>query len=261
RDGAAALRPATVLGGVMAVNNEVGSVQPLAAIARILDEAVAAGRVPVRPVLFSDGVQAFGRVLFRPRELGLDAAAVSAHKVHGPKGVGALYLRRGTAFAPLLVGGGQEGGRRAGTENVPGIAGFGAAVRRLMQEEDWPQRLARLRRQLIEGIEARVPPVRLNGPRDEGAAPHIVNLRFPGLRGEVLVHALEAKGYLVSTGSACSSRQAKASHVLRALGLGEEEAGASIRVSFGAFSDPAGVEGLVEALAMAWEELRTFVRR
>ncbi|MDI7248567.1 MAG: cysteine desulfurase family protein [Bacillota bacterium] len=221
-----ALRPTTVLVSVHYVNNEVGAIQPITAIRGIL------GTGKRRPWLHVDAVQALGKLPVRVSDLGADLLSLSAHKIHGPKGVGALYARRGIRLRPLLAGGEQEFGLRAGTENVPGIVGFGLAAH--LAEEARPLAAEHMRQLKVEmgaRLLTEVPGCRINGPPPEQGAPHILNVRLPAIRGETMVHYLEERGVYVSTTSACASRRHPVSHVLVALGLGEEEAASSLRIS------------------------------
>lgn len=264
-DLAGALTGETILVSTMYVNNEVGAVQPLEAVARVL----AGLERSRRPVWHVDAVQAFGKLPVFPRRLGIDLLTVSAHKIHGPKGCGALYVRKGLVLKPLMGGGGQEGGLRAGTENVPGIAGFGAAVRLAMAEQPRAaERLAELRRRFLAALAEVVPDAVVNGPAAPaggpaggGAAPHIVNVSLPGLRGEVLVHALEERGVFVSTGAACSSRRNEPSHVLRAMGLGRDMVESALRFSFSPLNTADEAAAAAKALAAVVSDLRGFVRR
>ncbi len=268
-DLARALTPDTVLVSIMHVNNEVGTVQPLAEMARVLGRG--GGRhgdgagAPRPPLWHVDAVQSFGKLPLDAARLGADLITVSAHKIHGPKGCGALYVRRGVLVRALLVGGGQEGGRRAGTENVPGIAGFGVAARLAATErEAAAERLARLRDRLVAGVLGAVPEARINGPLAASgvpAAPHIASVAFPGLRGEVLLHALAERGVYVSTGAACSARRHEPSHVLRALGLDAAALDGTLRFSLSAFTTEAEVDAAVAAVSAAVGDLRGFVRR
>ncbi len=245
--------PQTSLVSVMLVNNEVGTVQPLGAVVRILDEVESrSGR---RPLLHVDAVQAFLKVPVRPRAQGFDLVSLSGHKVGGPKGIGALYVRKGVQLVPLLAGGDQERGIRPGTENVPGAAGFGAAVR--AQLDSWPRDAQRMQalRDLLRTLLSEIPGVTWNTP-DHDAAPHILNLTVSGVRGEVLVHRLEQEGVFVSTGSACHSRKARPSHVLLAMGRTEEEAMQSIRLSLAPWTTEAEVRTAAEILSRAVAELR-----
>lgn len=281
-DLARVLTPDTVLVSLMHVNNEVGSVQPLEELARVLGRgaggAPPAGGPPAFPLWHVDAVQSFGKLPLDASRLGVDLVSVSAHKIHGPKGCGALCVRRGVRLRPLLVGGGQEDGRRAGTENVPGIAGFGVAARLAAAErEAAAARLGRLRDRLVAGVLAAVPEARANGPLSGGAgavgpgdgagaaagvaAPHIASIAFPGLRGEVLLHALAERGVFAATGAACSARRHEPSHVLRALGLDAAAIEGTLRFSLSPFTTEAEVDAAVRAVGEAVHALRGFVRR
>jgi cysteine desulfurase len=234
------------------VNNEVGTVQPLAAI------GAAIRRLDPRPAFHVDAVQSFGKVPLRPREWGVDTCALSAHKIHGPKGVGALWVRRGIRLLPQLHGGDQQGGLRPGTENVPGIAGFGAAVRLLAADPEAPGRMAALR----ERLWAAISPVAVrNGPPPEAAAPHILNVHVPGLPAEVLLHALEERGVACSAGSACLSRRPEPSHVLLALGMPEAAVKSSIRLSLSRLTTAEEIDAAGAAIVEAVGALRRLVRR
>lgn len=220
------LRPTTVLVTVHYVNNEVGAIQPIDAIRGVL------GSGKRRPWLHVDAVQALGKLPVRVSGLGADLLSLSAHKIHGPKGAGALYARRGIRLRPLLAGGEQEFGLRAGTENVPGIVGLGLAAQ--LAEEARPlasEHMRQLKAEMGARLLTEVPGCRINGPPPEQGAPHILNVRLPGIRGETMVHYLEEHGVYVSTTSACASRRHAVSHVLVALGLSEEEAASSLRIS------------------------------
>lgn len=253
---AEALRPDTILVSVMAVNNELGTIQPLEEIGRVIRRHAGGGR----PVYFhSDAVQAWGKMPVRPRAWGVDLLSISAHKVHGPKGVGALYVRKGIRLAPLLGGGDQEGAVRPGTENVPGIAGLGAAARLLGSDlSEVTARLSALRDRLRERLAA-IPDVRINTPA-EGAAPHILNASFPGVRGETLLHRLEMDGIFTSTGSACHSHDPRPSHVLLAIGLAPDLCTSSLRLSLGRFTTTEEVDAAAAAVGRAVAELRPLVR-
>lgn len=252
----AALRPQTILVSVMAVNNELGTVQPIEAIARVIRARAAAGR----PIAFHvDAVQAWGKIPLRPAAWGVDLLTISAHKVHGPKGAGALYVRRGVRLIPLLGGGDQERGLRPGTENVPGIVGLGAAAQ--VWSEDFAEvapRLAALRDDLREALRG-IADVRFNTP-PEGAAPHILNASFPGVRGEMLLHRLEQDGIFTSTGSACHARDPRPSHVLLAIGLPREVAMSSLRFSLSRFTTAEEILTTSASVSTAVAELRTLVR-
>ena len=253
---AQALRADTILASVMAVNNELGTVQPLEAIGRVILGHAAGGR----PVYFHvDAVQAWGKIPLRPKAWGVDLMSISGHKVHGPKGAGALYVRKGVRLAPLLGGGDQEGGIRPGTENVPGIAGLGAAASLLGADlSDVAGRMTDLRDRLRRAIAA-IPEVRINTP-DRGAAPHILNASFPGVRGETLLHRLEMDGIYTSTGSACHSHDPKPSHVLLAIGLPPDLCTSSLRFSLNRFTTSDEIDAAAAVVARAVADLRTLVR-
>lgn len=251
----AAVRKDTVLVTLMLVNNEVGTIEPVAETARLLRE-----RYP-DVCIHTDAVQALGKVPCRVSDLGVDLLTVSGHKLQGPKGVGALFVRQGTRITTQITGGGQEAGLRSGTENVPGIAGMGRAVRDAMaaRGEHW-QHWRKMQKHLLELLVEEIPDCHINGQPLQGA-PHIVNVGFAGIRGEVLVHFLEEKGLFVSTGSACSSRKQILSHVLPAMGVPEPVAEGSIRLSFGPENTLAEVERAVVMIKEAVTELRRFQRR
>ncbi|MBE3591176.1 MAG: cysteine desulfurase [Firmicutes bacterium] len=251
------VRPDTVLVSIGAVNNEIGTVQPLAAVGQAL-----AALGEERPLLHTDAVQALGKVPLGDVIRHVDLASFSAHKIHGPKGTGALYVRRGVKLLPLAEGGGQERGLRPGTENVPGIAGFGAALRELeMLVQAWP-RMRALKEALWEGLRDGLDGVQVRrlGPPPAEAAPHILSVAFPGLRGEVVVHALEEHGVFASTGSACTSRDPRPSHVLKAVGLEDEVAQGAVRLSLSRFTTEEDVERAVAAFRAALPALWRFAR-
>ena len=231
----------TALVAVMWANNETGAINPVREIAGIAREAGA--------LFLSDGVAAAGKLPLDLREVQADFLSLSAHKFHGPKGIGALFVRKGADFYPLLPGS-QERRRRGGTENVPGIVGLGEASResREFLEEGAP-RLARLRDRLEEGLFSLGNGIRRNGPADEGLrAPHIANLRFSGIPGEKILLSLGREGIAVSMGSACSSGSMEPSHVLLAMGLSREEAMSSLRFSLGRDTRSGDIDRTVAAL-------------
>jgi cysteine desulfurase len=243
-----ALRPETVLVSVMHANNELGTVQPVAEIARITREA----SVP----LHVDGVQALGKIPVDVKALGVDLYSMSGHKLYAPKGVGALYIRKGTRMSAQTFGGHHERDRRPGTENVPGIAGFGAAAELAASYLDGAdESLARLRDRLETAVLDRIPETGVNGAR-ENRTPNTTNIYFDGIDGEALVIALDLRGFAVSTGSACSSGAVTPSHVLTAIGLSSERARASIRFSLGSSNTPEQMDALVEALEASVTHLR-----
>jgi len=252
---AAALRPETAVVSVMAVNNEIGTIQPLDDLARAVRGHRATGAATL---LHVDAVQAWGKIPLRPARIGIDLLSISGHKVHGPKGIGALYVRRGVRLAPLVRGGDQEQALRPGTENVPGIAGMGEAARLLASDGAAAAQMAVLVRRLRDRL-AQIPDVIINTPA-AGAAPHILNVAFPGIRGETLLHRLEMDGIYVSTGSACHSHQPTPSHVLLAIGRSPEEAVSSLRFSVGRFTTAGEIDAASAAVETAAAELRALAR-
>jgi cysteine desulfurase len=244
----AALRPETVLISVMHANNELGTVQPVAEIARIAREAA----VP----LHVDGVQAFGKIPVDLDALGADLYSISGHKLYAPKGVGALYVRKGTRLEPVVFGGHQERDRRPGTENVPGAVALGAAAELAGRELAVnTERLAALRDRFENAALGRISGAGINGAR-WSRTPNTSNLYFDGVDGEALVIALDLRGFAVSTGAACSSGALTPSHVLTAIGLDADRARSSMRFSLGRGNTAAEVDALVEALEASVAHLR-----
>ncbi|MCL2379002.1 MAG: aminotransferase class V-fold PLP-dependent enzyme [Defluviitaleaceae bacterium] len=243
----AAIRPDTVLASVILANNEVGTIQPMAAIGEITRKAGI--------VLHTDAVQAVGHIPIDVEALNIDILSLSAHKFSGPKGIGAQYIRTATPIAPLLIGGAQERGRRAGTENVAGIVGLAEALSVSMGEMAEQRRLSALRDRLINEILTRIPHTRLNGPRDN-RLPGNVNISFSFIEGESLLLHLDMLGCQASTGSACSSGALEPSHVLTAMGLSHELANGTIRFSLGRESTLDDIDGLMVILEKSVARLR-----
>ena len=248
----AALTDQTALVSVMHANNEIGTIQPVAELARIAKE---------RGALFhTDAVQSAGKIPVDVRALGVDLVSISAHKIYGPKGVGALWMRRGIRLLPILTGGKHERNRRAGTENVAGIAGFGVAAdlaRAKMAAEG--ARLDALRNRLENGILRAVPGTAING----GAMPRVpntTNVSFDRVEAESLLIALDLEGVAVSTGSACSSGTLEPSHVLKAMGFPAHRTQNSIRFSLGAASSDADIDRVIEVLPGVVDKLRSLTR-
>ncbi len=244
----AAIRPDTKLISVMHVNNELGVIQPIREIARIAGDA---------GVLFhSDGVQAAGKIAVDVKELGVDLYSISAHKIYGPKGMGALFVRKGTDVRPLLYGGPHERKMRAGTENVAGAAGFGRAAEGVIEGSAAEAvRQGALRDRLEQGILARMAGSHVNG----AGAPRVgntSNIRFDGIDSEPLLIALDLKGFAVSSGSACSSGATEPSHVLAAIGLTREQARSSVRFSLGRSNTQEQIDALIDAVVQVVSRLR-----
>ena len=246
-----ALRDDTVLVSIMMANNEVGTVQPLAELCAVAHE---------RGALFhTDAVQAVGKIPVDVEALGIDLLSLSGHKFHAPKGVGALYVTKGVELEPIIHGGKQEGGLRAGTENVAAIVGLGRAAELAQQRLREPDGMTRLRDQLETGIRALVPGAHLNG-HPQQRLPNTLNLTLPGLRGESLVVALDQQGISLSSGSACKSGSPEPTHVLMAMGLEEEAAHCALRLSLSHETTAEEIDATLAALARVLEEMETTVR-
>jgi cysteine desulfurase len=253
-DVAASLRPDTVLVTLMLANNEIGTIQPVAEIGALVRERRTAGQRHLW--LHTDAVQAAGRLRLNVEEIGCDLLTMSGHKLYAPKGVGALYVRRGVRLHGQNVGGHQERERRAGTENVPGIVAFGEAAR--LAREEFERRLLHdrvLRDRFEAAVSDKIPDVVMNGDREQRLG-HLSNISFRFIEGEGLLINLDLEGVAVSTGSACSSGTLEPSPVIRALGVNDELARGSIRFSFGKDNTEAEVDYAVEVLARAVERLR-----
>lgn len=238
----------TILITIMHGNNEIGTIQPIGEIGRIAHE---------KGIKFhTDAVQTFGKIEVDIEKLNVDLLSLSSHKVNGPKGVGALYVKKGTRVVPLIHGGGQEKGIRSGTENVSGIVGFGKACELAVEnlKEHYEKHIA-LRDELIEKVLSRIPDSYLNED-PEKRLPNIVNFRFKAIEGESLILLLDAKEYQASTGSACSSNTLEASPVLAALGLDPVDVHGSLRVSLSPESDDFNIDEFVEVIAGSVERLR-----
>lgn len=239
----------TILISVMHANNEIGTIEPIPAIGKIARDA---------GVYFhTDAVQTVGHIPVDVTELGADLLSVSAHKLYGPKGIGALYVRKGTKISPLIVGGAQERGARAGTENVPGVVGFGKAAE-LAQKElpETMSRLTQLRDQLIQGLQERIRGTHLNG-HPESRLPQNVNVSFEGVDGEAIALALDQAGIAVSTGSACSTGAEEPSHAVLALGVSPELARGAVRLTLGRDTTRGEIMRVLEIMPPLVERLRT----
>ena len=243
-----AITDETILITIMHGNNEIGTIQPIEEIGKIARE---------KKIKFhTDAVQTFGKVKVDVEELNVDLLSLSSHKINGPKGVGALYIKKGTRVEPLIHGGGQERGIRSGTENVPGIVGFGKACELAANNlEEHYKKLSSIRDELIEKVLARIPEAYVNGDM-EHRLPNLVNFRFKAIEGESLILLLDAKGYQASTGSACSSNKLEASPVLTALGLDPVDVHGSLRISLAPESDSFDVDEFVDVIAESVSRLR-----
>ncbi len=245
----------TIIVSVMHTNNEIGSVQPLEEIGKII-------KAFDKDILFHvDAVQGYGKFNIVPKKANIDLMSVSGHKIHGPKGIGFLYIKEGTKILPYIMGGGQQGGMRSGTENVPAIAGMAQAVKNIYEnlEED-RKRMYELRDQVINGVSS-IEGVQINGMPERQGAPHIISISVKNVRAEVLLHSLEEKNIYVSSGSACASNKNTVSDTLRAIGLDKEYLDSTIRVSLSVFNTKEDIEALVSALKDIIPELRKYTRR
>ena len=257
RDVRQAISDDTVLISVMLANNETGTTQPIEEIAGVVAEARARGLDHLH--LHTDAVQAVGKIPVDVNRLGVDLLSLSGHKIHGPKGIGALYVRKGTRLTKLLYGGHHERDRRAGTENVPGIVGLGRGSELARtQLDERMSRMRELRDYLEQELTSRFPDVRVNGDRQQ-RVPNISNVSFGGIDGESLLIALDLKGIAVSTGSACASGSLEPSHVLQALGLTRDEVRGSLRFSLGAYTTREEIDYAVFVLVETVHRLRDMI--
>ncbi len=246
-----ALDDGAALVSCMQVNNETGA---------LLDAERLRRTVNGRALIHVDGVQGFLRVPFDMKNA--DLYTLSGHKIHGPKGIGALVVRRGVRLEPRQIGGGQESGMRSGTENTPGIAGLHAAAKELVAvQSTLGGELMQKKLHLIGKFREAVPEMLVNGPEPEHAAPHIVNLSFPGVRGEVMLHALESEGVYASTGSACSSKKLKVSGVLTAMGVAPARAEWALRFSLSPHTTMEEIDDAAQKLGAIYASLKRFQRR
>jgi cysteine desulfurase len=244
----AAITDETILITVMHANNEIGTIQPIEEIGKIASE---------KKIYFhTDAVQTVGKIPVDVKKMNVDMLSLSSHKLYGPKGIGALYIKKGVRIEPLLHGGGHERGLRPGTENVAGIVGLGKAcsIAKVSQETD-AQKLTNLRNKLVDGVLNSIEESYLNGDRTK-RLPNNANFRFTGIEGESLILHLDTKGIAASTGSACSSTKLEASHVLTAIGLKEVEAHGSLRISLGHENTEEDIEYAIKAISEVVAQLR-----
>lgn len=243
------IRPDTVLVTAMLVNNEIGTIEPVKEMSRFLKAA------NPRALMHVDAVQGFGKVPMTADSLGADLISLSSHKIHGPKGMGALYIRKGVRVKPILFGGGQQQGLRSGTENVPGIVGFGLAAKMAVTDlAEKTSRIEAIRNRLRDGIKNNIDNIMINTP--EIAAPHILNISFGGTKAEVVLHSLEMQNIFVSSGSACSSHKKEPSYVLTEIGVPRKMIDGSIRFSFSEFNTEDDADAAIEALKSIIPRLR-----
>ncbi len=245
----AAITDKTILVSIMTANNEIGTIEPISEIAKVCKEH--------KVIFHTDAVQAIGHMKINVAELGVDMLSLSAHKFHGPKGVGVLYIRNGVKIENLIHGGGQERGKRAATENVAGMAGLAKALEIANQDLDEKiAKMKKLRDKLISGIEASVPFSRLNGPKDDTRLCNNVNFSFKYIEGESILMMLDMNGIAASSGSACASGSLDPSHVLLAIGLPHEIAHGSLRLSVGEDTTEEEVDYVLKTIPPIIERLR-----
>lgn len=245
----------TILVSVMYVNNEVGTVQPI-------EEAVQMVKAYNPQILFhSDAVQGYGKYRIYPKRMGIDLLSASGHKIHGPKGIGFLYIGEKVKITPIVYGGEQQKNIRSGTENVPGIAGLGLASELIYKDLDMKVALMReLKAYFIEGLK-KIDRTVIHGLTDEGSAPHIISAGIAGIRSEVLLHTLEDKGIYVSSGSACASNHPAISGVLKGIGAAQEYLDATLRFSMSEFTTKEEIDYTLETLYNCVPMLRKYTRR
>ena len=249
-----ALCPDTILVSTMYVNNEVGAVMPVEEIAKLVHE-----KSP-KALYHVDAIQAFGKYRIYPKKAGIDMLSVSSHKIHGPKGVGFLYINEKARIQPQILGGGQQAGMRSGTDNVPGIAGLGVAAKMVYTDFDEKiEHMYQLKERLAEGF-LKLPDVRLNGMEIREGAPQILSASFLGVRSEVLLHTLEEKGIYVSAGSACSSHKRKAAGTLSAMGMEAAQRESTLRFSFSEENTFEEVDYALEVIGQVLPMLRRYSR-
>lgn len=250
-----AIRDDTILVSMMFVNNEIGAVEPIAEAGKLIKS------INEQIVFHVDAVQAYGKFRIRPKSMNIDLLAVSAHKIHGPKGVGFLYIKKGTKIVPICYGGGQQKGMRSGTENVPGIAGMALAAQ--MCYDDFDKKISALydlKKYLMESLTERISDIRLNGPECEKGAPHIVSVSIKGLAAETILNMLSSKEIYVSAGSACTSNNPHVSDTLKAIGLDKSLLESTIRISMSTQTTKEEIDYLLDVLSSQIETMRKFYR-
>ncbi|MCI6553354.1 MAG: cysteine desulfurase [Lachnospiraceae bacterium] len=250
-----AMTKETVLVSIMHTNNEIGSLQPVAEAGAMIRQ------MNPRTLFHVDAVQGFGKFRIYPKKMNIDLLSASGHKIHGPKGAGLLYVSEKAKVKPILFGGGQQGGLRSGTENVPGAAGLAKAAELCYASLDEDvDRLYRLKQRFVEGV-SRIDSVRVNGLTGRESAPHVVSVSVANIRSEVLLHALEDKGIYVSAGSACSARKPQPSATLKAIGVEKELLDSTIRLSFSVFTTEEEIDYTLQAMYDIIPMLRRYTRR
>lgn len=249
-----AIREDTILVSVMHTNNEIGALQPIEAAGSLIK------KINPNIIFHVDAVQGFGKFRIYPKRMNIDLLSVSGHKIHGPKGVGFLYINEKIKIKPIIFGGGQQKGMRSGTENVPGVAGLAKAIEMIYADLDENvEQLYRLKEHFIAGV-TRIPDIKINGLTGKESAPHIISVSIRGIRSEVMLHALEEKGIYVSAGSACASNKPQTSDTLKAIGVEKDLLDSTIRFSFSEFTTLEEIEYTLKAMQEIIPMLRRYVR-
>lgn len=252
RDVANAMTKDTILVSIMHTNNEIGSLQPVEEIGALIKS------MNPRTLFHVDAVQGYGKVRIYPKKMNIDMLSVSGHKIHGPKGIGFLYVNEKVRLKPVIYGGGQQGGIRSGTENVPGIAGIGKAVEEIFRDfEKDIDELYSIKQYFVDEI-TKIDGVYVNGLTGRDSAPHVVSVSVRGIRSEVLLHALEDKGIYISAGSACSSHKKESSATLKAIGVAKDLLDSTVRFSFSVFTTREEIDYAVKVLAQIVPFYRRF---
>lgn len=249
-----ALRKDTLMVSIMCVNNEIGAIEPVEEIGKIVKS------FDPKIVFHTDCIQAYGKLNCYPKKWKADMISVSGHKIHGPKGIGFIYIKNGTKIKPIIWGGNQQKGMRSGTENVPGIAGLSLAAKTIYDNLDKKvEKMRMLKQHFIEGVE-KIENTTIHGLYDETSAPHIISVGIAGIRSEVLLHALEDKGIYVSSGSACASNHPQISGVLKGIGARQEFLDATLRFSMSEFTTMEEIDYTLDALYNIVPMLRRYTR-
>ena len=250
-----AMTSGTILVSIMHTNNEIGSLMPVAEAGALIK------RINPNTLFHVDAVQGYGKCHIYPKRMGIDLLSVSSHKIHGPKGIGFLYINEKVKIKPITYGGGQQGGMRSGTENVPGIAGMGKAVEEIHRNLDADiDRMYELKDYFVSRV-SEIPDVKVNGLTGRDSAPHVVSVSVRGVRAEVLLHELESHGIYISAGSACSSHKPTPSATLQAIGVEKELLGSTIRFSFSVFTTKEELDYALDVLNEIVPRLRRYTRR
>ena len=250
-----AIRKETILVSIMFVNNEIGTLMPIQKAGELIKS------VNKDTYFHVDAVQAYGKVLIRPRTMNIDLLSVSGHKIHGPKGVGFLYVKKGTKIVPICYGGGQQKGMRSGTENVPGIAGLALAAKKCYEDFDAKiKKLYDLKQYTVDSLLERIPDIKINGQKVSEGAPHIISVSIRGLAAETVLNMLSSKNIYVSAGSACTSNNPHVSDTLQAIGLEKDLLESTIRISMSFMTTKEEMDYFLDTLCSQVSNMRKFYR-